>query len=130
MPARDVVPAYPVPNFYALLLIAPGLVTEVGGVVAKPVPGFDGQRYALVCASLVLLLAGIGYALRKVARGAWSARASKRSLAVLDVLPLGGSQRLAVVRCYDRTLVLGLGDKTVSLVVELDAEAREQPVAP
>ena len=49
------------------------------------------------------------------------ARAARRSLQVLDVLPLGGKQRLAVVRCYDRTFLLGLGEKEVGLVSELDA---------
>lgn len=42
----------------------------------------------------------------------WSARASKRAL--------GSKQRLAVVRCYDRTFALGLGEKEIALIAELD----------
>jgi hypothetical protein len=38
----------------------------------------------------------------------------------MDVLPLGGRSRLAVVRCYDRTFLLGMGEREVSLVAELD----------
>jgi hypothetical protein len=38
------------------------------------------------------------------------------------VLPLGGRRQLVVVRCYDRTLALGLGDRDVSLLAELDTE--------
>ena len=55
--------------------------------------------------------------------GSVRGRAAKRALRVVDVLPLGGKKRLAVVRVYDRTFVLGLGDKEVSVVSELDAEA-------
>ena len=49
------------------------------------------------------------------------AKAAKRSLQVIDVLPLGSRQRLAVVRCYDRTFLLGLGERELSLITELDA---------
>ena len=44
---------------------------------------------------------------------------------MVDILPLGGKRQLAVVRCYDRTFALGLGEKDVSLVAELDHEAIE-----
>ena len=54
----------------------------------------------------------------------------ERSLSVLDVLPLGGKRRLAVVRCYDRTFVLGLGDREISAIAELDpvGPAEETPL--
>jgi flagellar biogenesis protein FliO len=47
-------------------------------------------------------------------------------------LPLGGKQRLAVVRCYDRTFALGLGEKEVSLVAEIDPvhAAAKKPAEP
>ena len=98
---------------------------------AEPVLGTEGPdmtRYALVCGGLVLLVVALGIGFRKLASKALGARAAKRSLAVLDVLPLGGKQRLVVVRCYDRTFALGVGEKEVSLVTELDpviAPARE-----
>jgi flagellar biogenesis protein FliO len=39
---------------------------------------------------------------------------------VVDVLPLGGRVRIAVVRCYDRTFLVGTGEKGVTLLSELD----------
>jgi flagellar biogenesis protein FliO len=70
---------------------------------------------------------------RRVLRGSLRARAARRSLAVVDVLPLGTRQKLVVVRCYDRSFLLGVGDKEVSVVAELDPEneiapARAAPV--
>ncbi|MHC4261098.1 MAG: flagellar biosynthetic protein FliO [Planctomycetota bacterium] len=84
--------------------------------------GVDWPRYVLVCTGLIslILLAGIG--VKRLMRGSVVARANKRSLQIHDVLPLGGRQKLAVVRCYDRTFVLGLGDREVTLVGELEAE--------
>jgi flagellar biogenesis protein FliO len=89
--------------------------------------GPDLARYLLVCGGMIALLLGCAYLLRRLVRGAQSARAARRSLQMLDLLPLGGKQRLAVVRCYDRTFVLGLGDKEVALVAELDPELDRAP---
>ena len=33
---------------------------------------------------------------------------------------MGGKQKLAVVRCYDRAFLIGLGDKEISSISELD----------
>jgi flagellar biosynthetic protein FliO len=82
--------------------------------------GPDLTRYLLVCAGLLLLVGGLAWAARRFLSGTLKARAARRAMQVVDVLPLGGRQRLAVVRCYDRTFLLGLGDKEVSLVTELD----------
>jgi flagellar biogenesis protein FliO len=57
------------------------------------------------------------------------AKAAGRSLQVLDVLPLGGKQRLCVVRCYDRTFALGVAEHGVSLVGELDPVIGEKEAA-
>ena len=91
--------------------------------------GLDLTRYFLVVGALLgaVLLAGL--LLKRVISGSLKARASKRSLAVVDVLPLGGKRQLAVVRCYDRTFALGLGDKDVSLVAELDAVIGKEQAA-
>lgn len=89
--------------------------------------GPDLTRYLLVCGGMIALLLALAYAFRRLVRGAQSARAARRSLQMLDLLPLGGKQRLAVVRCYDRTFVLGLGDKEVALVAELDSELDRAP---
>ena len=97
-------------------------------VSAVPQLGGDGPdltRYALVCALLVGGIVALGVGMRRLLSGSLRARAAKRSLRVLDVLPLGGRKRLAVVTCYDRTFVLGLGDREIALVAELDHE--EEP---
>ena len=47
-------------------------------------------------------------------------RNSRSRQQVVDVLPLGGRRQLTVVRCYDRTFALGLGEKDVSLIAEID----------
>lgn len=80
-----------------------------------------GALTAVIAVFLVCLVA-TGYGVRKLLGSAWRARAAKRSLSVIDVLPLGGRRQLVVVRCYDRTLALGLGDRDVSLLAELDTE--------
>lgn len=83
--------------------------------------GPDLTRYIAVCAGLLLAVAALAWGFRKWVAKAVAARAAQRSLAVIDVLPLAGKQKLAVVRCYDRTFLLGLGEREVGLVAELDA---------
>ncbi len=83
--------------------------------------GVDLSRYLFVVGALLGACAVIAWALRKWASGGLRARASRRSLAVVDVLPLGRKRQVAVVRCYDRTFALGLGDREVSLIAELDS---------
>jgi flagellar biogenesis protein FliO len=91
--------------------------------------GLDLTRYFLVVGALLGAVLVAGLLLKRVISGSLKARASKRSLAVVDVLPLGGKRQLAVVRCYDRTFALGLGDKGVSLVAELDAVIGKEETA-
>lgn len=83
--------------------------------------GVDLTRYLIVVGVLLGVLVAAGFFLRRMVSGSLKTRASKRSLALVDVLPLGGKRQLAVVRCYDRTFALGLGEKDVTLVAELDA---------
>lgn len=97
--------------------LLPALVEE------SPLGGASGPeltRYFLVCGGLLLATAAMVWAFRKFVARSLVARAARRSMQVMDVLPLGGRQKLAVVRCYDRTFLLGLGDKELSLVSELD----------
>lgn len=85
--------------------------------------GYQGPDFMpLVKISVILILAigGLAWGFRRFIAGNLKTRAGKRSLQVLDVLPLGGKQRLAVVRCYDRTFAIGLGDKEVTAIAELD----------
>jgi flagellar biogenesis protein FliO len=83
--------------------------------------GPDMTRYVLVCAGLLVAIVGVAALIRRTLGSALSKRAAARNLQVMDVLPLGGKQRLAVVRCYDRTFLLGLGEKELTTVSELDA---------
>jgi flagellar biosynthetic protein FliO len=82
--------------------------------------GPDLTKYALVCGALLVAVFGAAWLLRRFLGGAIARRAAARSLQVIDVLPLGGKHRLAVVRCYDRTFLLGLGEKELSAISELD----------
>lgn len=92
-------------------------------VTARSANEPDLTRYLLVCALLLVVLGALAYGARRFLVGAVRGRAATRSLQVIDVLPLGGKQRLCVVRCYDRTFALGLGEKEVSVVAELGDEA-------
>ncbi len=74
-------------------------------------------------AVLILTIGAIAYGFRRLVLGGIKGRAAQRDLRVLDVLPLGGKRQLAVVRCYDRTFALGLGEKSVEMVAELDTTA-------
>lgn len=87
------------------------------------IAGPDLTQYIAVCAGLIALIVIGGMAFKRLFAGTLSARAARRSLQIVDVLPLGGKQRLAVVRCYDRSFIVGLGDKELCLVAELDAQA-------
>ena len=83
--------------------------------------GPDLTRYLLVCVGLLVLVGLLAYGFRRLIGRAVQTRAAQRSLQVMDVLPLGGKQRIAVVRCYDRTFLIGVGEKEVSSIAELDA---------
>jgi len=85
--------------------------------------GPDLTRYLTVCGILLLSILALAWGFKKLVGNAVRARASSRSLQIVDLLPLGGKQRLAVVRCYDRTFALGVGDKEVGLIAEIDAAA-------
>jgi len=76
----------------------------------------------------ILAISGIGAAslwlVRKVKASALTGGKRERGLQVVEMLPLGGKRSLAVARVYDRVLVLGMTDASVSLLTELkDDEA-------
>ena len=103
-------------------------VALLDGPLPRPdAGGPDMTRYVLVCFLLLGMIGVCAWLFRRFIASSVRARASKRSLQVLDLLPLGGKQRLCVVRCYDRTFALGLGDKEVSLIAELDAVVTPAP---
>lgn len=91
--------------------------------------GPDLTRYVTVCALLVVAIGGMAWGFRKLIRGALRVKAAQRSLQIVDVLPLSNKQRVCVVRCYDRTFALGVGEKEIGLIAELDAQPAEA-VAP
>jgi flagellar biogenesis protein FliO len=82
--------------------------------------GPDLTRYVIVVSILLLAIGALAFGFKKLVAGAVKTRGAQRSLQVMDLLPLGGKQRVCVVRCYDRTFALGLGDKEVALIAELD----------
>lgn len=96
---------------------------------AEPLQGPDLTRYFVVCAGTIAALIGAAWLFKRYLAGHLKARAAKRSLEILDVLPLGGKQKLMVVRCYDRSFLLGVGEKEVRSIAELEAGA-PAPAAP
>jgi flagellar biogenesis protein FliO len=100
------------------------LVPEVG-----PATGPDLTRYLVVCGASILCLCVLAWLFRRTVAGHLRARASRRSLQVLDVLPLTGKQKLVVVRCYDRSFLLGVGDKEVHSIAELEPALEPLPSA-
>ncbi len=87
--------------------------------------GLDLTRYLLISAAMVAMIGGLGWLFQKTMAGSVRSRAQKRSLRIIDVLPMGGKRKLAVVKIYDRTFVVGMGDKELSLISELDGEVPE-----
>lgn len=95
--------------------------------VLAPPAGPDLTRYFVVCAAMVAAIGMLAFFFKKLVAGSLRAKASKRSLQMVDVLPLGGKQKLVVVRCYDRTFALGVGEREVGLIAELDPVHAEAP---
>ncbi len=101
------------------------LTLERAALSSSVGPLSSGPDLAWMATAIVIslsVLVGVGFLARRVLGAAWRSRAERRSLGVIDVLPLGGRRQLLVVRCYDRTLALGVGDREVSLLAELDSE--------
>lgn len=102
--------------FQVVLALLPVAETAPLGGTTGP----DMTRYLLVCGGLLALVLLLGVGFRKLISRTVTARAAQRSMQVMDMLPLGNKQRLCVVRCYDRTFLIGLGDKELSSIAELD----------
>ena len=88
--------------------------------------GPDLTRYFVVCGVLLGAITLLAWGFKKLIGGNLSSRAAKRSLQILDVLPMGGKRKLAVVRCYDRVFLIGMGDKEISPISELDGVIAEE----
>lgn len=102
-----------------LLLVTPEVHETAARLGAAQGP--DLTRYFVVLGVLLAAIVALAFGFKRLFAGAMRAKAAKRHLAIVDLLPLGGKQRLAVVRCYDRTFAIGLGEKEVALIAELDA---------
>ena len=103
------------------------LMQTPGALGTRPAPGGpDLVGYLLTCALVLGLVLGAAWMFRRFLAGSLRAKAARRSLRVVDVLPLGGRQRLVVVRCYDRTFLLGQGEKEVRAISELDVQ--DEPI--
>lgn len=100
----------------------PILLAEVAPVLGGK-SGPDLTWLMTTSAVLILTIGVVAYGFRRLVLGGLRGRAAERDLRVLDVLPLGGKRQLAVVRCYDRTFALGLGEKSVEMVAEFDSAA-------
>jgi flagellar biogenesis protein FliO len=101
-----------------------------GGDAPALAAGPDLTRYIGVCIALLATVAGLAWGFRKLAGRVLVQRAARRSLQVLDLLPLGGKSRVAVVRCYDRSFLVGLGEREVTLLAELDPDLAPRAGAP
>lgn len=107
------------PKLQAILSVA----LSTGATSPQRLLGAEGPdltRYFLVCGILLAAICALAFGFKKLVAGALRSKAAGRALQIVDVLPLGGKQKLAVVRCYDRTFALGLGEKEVALIAELD----------
>jgi len=101
------------------MLLDLGPISEIA---VRPVrEGPDWNRYVLVCTFMLVALGALVWGLRVLVARTGRTGSLRRSLRVIDVLSLGGKQRVCVVRCYDRTFALGVGDKEVGLIAEIDA---------
>ena len=94
------------------MLELPLSVITVATLAAETAPralgnGPDLTRYLLVCVGLISFVVFGGWAFRRLFKRVLVGKAARRSLQIVDLLPMGGKQRVAVVRCYDRTFALG-----------------------
>ncbi len=110
-----------------LISIVMHMLTTLALLQAQSTPqGPDLSRYFAVLGGVATMLILTAFGLRKlISKGGFGFKGSKRSLEIVEVLPLGSRRQVAVVRCYDRTFALGLGEKNVSLLAELDADMVE-----
>ena len=104
----------------ALLAPSPALAETASTSLAQGL----GQA-AVVVALFIGALGLCALGAKRLFANGLRARAERRSLAVVDILPLGPKQRACVLRCYDRTFLLGLGEREVCSIAELDAVVGE-----
>lgn len=90
----------------------------------------DFTQYGILILSLLAAVGFLAWAFKRFFAGSLLRKADERALQIRDCLPLGGKQKLCVVRCYDRSFFLGVSDRHVDLIAELDAAAIGEHEAP
>ncbi len=104
--------------------LAIAVVRSLEATEATSLGGHEGPdltRYLVVCSLLVVGVAGLAFGLKRTVGRSMLSRAKHRSLRIVDVLPMGGRKRMAVVQCYDRTFLIGCGEREFEMISELDA---------
>lgn len=82
--------------------------------------------FLVICGLIYLTYFG----LKKYSSWNRSAANKRRSVGVIDTLSLGGKKFVTVTRIYDRILVLGVGEQTITLLTELTEEGLTPAVVP
>lgn len=80
---------------------------------------FDIVKMVLALASIVGLIFGVVFVLKRFLPGATRAANERVDMYMVGQLPLGSRQRIAVVRVHDRTLVLGISEASINTLAEL-----------
>lgn len=83
----------------------------------------DMTRYLVVSGALLGALFLASFLVRRLVGTSRLTLGSRRGIQILEAASLGGSKKAVVVRCYDRTFLVGVGDKEVCSIAELDSES-------
>jgi len=102
---------------------APAAPPAVRTPASHRVADARSTRKELLALALLLAAAGAAWLLARQRRGQGGRAAALRGLEVIQTLRLGGRFQVALVRAPGRLLVLGLSDKGVTLLTELDEDA-------
>lgn len=107
-----------------------GEQTDPSGFAAGTGPAeVPTDRLALVFLLICGLLYLTYFGLKKYVAWSRSSVNKKRSVGVIDTISLGGKRFVTVTRVYDRILVLGVGEDTITLLTELK-DGEEAGTAP
>ncbi|MCY0908193.1 MAG: flagellar biosynthetic protein FliO [Sulfobacillus thermotolerans] len=80
----------------------------------------------------MILVVGLAYvAARLLKKMGWGKVSHAQYLEQIDYLPLGPKRGIALVQIADKTVALGVTEQTISLLMEVDADAitRQAPTA-
>ena len=83
-----------------------------------------------VVLALACVLALMGYLSRRVARGGSARRQRAATMSVVGRQSLGGKTGLALVEVGGRRLLLGISERGVNLLTEIEVEAPAEQLVP